>query len=232
MEGYFLLRAGARGSSRDVDSQRIQFEFAEFAANSFAARICCEFGLKFLVLQIWGKFALRISRRRQNDHACAVLSPDEKTWRHGDKLRMQIPRADMSLGSIVQYVSEEWKLTSKNEANIQDGHSRGNHDRRESSELSANSECTRCSAPGRSSSPASSSSHSHASCVGAGNGPWCTCKWAAPTQGSSGQTSATQFKKQPDTSRPGMRRCGSPRDAPPAPNERIFSAPGWCSRQQ
>ena len=153
-------------------------------------------------------------------------------WRHGDKLRMQIPRADMSLGSIVQYVSEEWKLNSKNEANIQDGHSRGNHDRWESSELSANSECTRCSAPGRSSSPASSSSHSHASCVGAGNGPWCTCKWAAPTQGSSGQTSARQFKKQPDTSRPGMRRCGSPRDAPPAPNGRLFSAPGWCSRQQ
>ena len=35
---------------RDADSQRIQFEFAEFAANSFAARIRCEFGLKFTVL--------------------------------------------------------------------------------------------------------------------------------------------------------------------------------------
>ena len=63
---------------RDADSQRIQFEFAEFAANSFAARIRCEFGLKFLVLRIRGEFALRIRRRRQNDHACAVFSPDEK----------------------------------------------------------------------------------------------------------------------------------------------------------
>ena len=63
---------------RDADSQRIQFEFAEFAANSFALRIRCEFGLKFLVLRIRGEFALRIRRRRQNDHACAVFSPDEK----------------------------------------------------------------------------------------------------------------------------------------------------------
>ena len=65
-------------AARDADSQRIQFEFAEFAANSFAARIRCEFGLKFLVLQIRGEFALRIRRRRQNDHACAVFSPDGK----------------------------------------------------------------------------------------------------------------------------------------------------------
>ena len=43
-------------ASRDADSQRIQFEFAEFAANSFAARIRCEFGLKFLVLRIRGEF--------------------------------------------------------------------------------------------------------------------------------------------------------------------------------
>ena len=64
--------------ARDADSQRIQFEFAEFAANSFAARIRCEFGLKFLVLRIRGEFALRIRGRRQNDHACAVFSPDEK----------------------------------------------------------------------------------------------------------------------------------------------------------
>ena len=63
---------------RDADSQRIQFQFAEFAANSFAARIRCEFGLKFTVLRIRGEFALRIRRRRQNDHACAVFSPDEK----------------------------------------------------------------------------------------------------------------------------------------------------------
>ena len=65
-------------AARDAGSQRIQFEFAEFAANSFAARIRCEFGLKFLVLRIRGEFALRIRRRRQNDHACAVFSPDEK----------------------------------------------------------------------------------------------------------------------------------------------------------
>ena len=63
---------------RDADSQRIQFEFAEFAANSFAARIPCEFDLKYLVLRIRGEFAPRIRGRRQNDHACAVFSPDEK----------------------------------------------------------------------------------------------------------------------------------------------------------
>ena len=64
-------------SGRDADSQRIQFEFAEFAANSFAARIRSEFGLKFTVLRIRGEFALRIRRRQPNDHACAVFSPDE-----------------------------------------------------------------------------------------------------------------------------------------------------------
>ena len=69
---------GGEVCSRDADSQRIQFEFAEFAANSFAARIRCEFGLKFLVLRIRGEFALRIRRRRQNNHACAGFSPDEK----------------------------------------------------------------------------------------------------------------------------------------------------------
>ena len=63
-----------RIATRDADLQRIQFEFAEFAANSFAERIRCEFGLKFLVLRLRGKFALRICRRRQNDHACAVFS--------------------------------------------------------------------------------------------------------------------------------------------------------------
>ena len=77
----FAAGGGGRSSpllARDADSQRIQFEFAEFGANSFAARIRCEFGLKFLVLRIRGEFALRIGRRRQNDHACAVCSPDEK----------------------------------------------------------------------------------------------------------------------------------------------------------
>ena len=65
-------------AGRDADSQRIQFGFAEFAANSFAARICCEFSLKFTVLRIRGEFPLRIRGRRQNGHACAVFSPDEK----------------------------------------------------------------------------------------------------------------------------------------------------------
>ena len=68
----------SRVLSRDADSQRIQFEFAELAANSSAAQIRCEFSLKFLVLRIRGKFALRIRGRRQNDHACAVFSPHEK----------------------------------------------------------------------------------------------------------------------------------------------------------
>ena len=68
---------GLSPSRRDADSQRIEFEFAEFAANSFAARIRCEFGLKFTVLRIRGEFALRICRRQQNDHACTVFSPDE-----------------------------------------------------------------------------------------------------------------------------------------------------------
>ena len=78
MPPLFSAQYGPRDPSRDADSQRIQFEFAEFAANSFAARIRCEFGLKFSVLRIRGKFALRIRRRRQKDHACAVFTPDEK----------------------------------------------------------------------------------------------------------------------------------------------------------
>ena len=57
---------------RDADSQRIQFEFAEFAANSFATRIRCEFGVKFRVLRIRGEFGLRI-RRRQAPAAARAL---------------------------------------------------------------------------------------------------------------------------------------------------------------
>ena len=37
-------------AGRDADSHRIQFGFAEFAADSFAARIRCKFSLKFTVL--------------------------------------------------------------------------------------------------------------------------------------------------------------------------------------
>ena len=39
--------------------------------------------------------------------------------------------ARMSLDSIIQYVSVELKLNSKNEVHIKDRHIRGNHDRRE-----------------------------------------------------------------------------------------------------
>ena len=37
----------------------------------------------------------------------------------------------MSLDSIIQYVSVDLKLYSKNEAHIKDRHNHGNHDRRE-----------------------------------------------------------------------------------------------------
>ena len=62
----------AEGRNRDADSQRIQFEFAEFPANSFATRIRCEFGVKFRVLRIQGEFGLRI-RRRQAPAAARAL---------------------------------------------------------------------------------------------------------------------------------------------------------------
>ena len=58
---------------RDADSQRIQFEFAEFAANSVAARIRCKFGVKFRVLRIRGEFGLRIRRRQAPAAARALL---------------------------------------------------------------------------------------------------------------------------------------------------------------
>ena len=51
-----------QATTRDADLQRIQFEFAECAVNSSAARIRCKFGRKFSVLRIRGEFALRIRR--------------------------------------------------------------------------------------------------------------------------------------------------------------------------
>ena len=74
------------------------------------------------------------------------------------------------------------------------------------------------------------SSDSHASSAGAATRPWCTCTWAAPIHGSPGHTTARLSKKQSDTSRPGIRGCGLPRGAPPAPNRRRLSALGWCPR--
>ena len=52
-------------------------------------------------------------------------------WRRGEKLRMRLIPAGMSLDSIVQYVSVELKLNSKNKAHIKDHHGHGNHNRRE-----------------------------------------------------------------------------------------------------
>ena len=59
-------------SDRDADSQRSQLEFAEFAANLFAAQIRHEFGVKFRVLRIRSEFGLRI-RRRQVPAAARAL---------------------------------------------------------------------------------------------------------------------------------------------------------------
>ena len=52
-------------------------------------------------------------------------------WRHGEKLKLQMIPAQMSLPSIIQYMSVEVKLKAKNEAHIKDRHNHGNHDCRE-----------------------------------------------------------------------------------------------------
>ena len=49
--------------------------------------------------------------------------------RRAEKLRMQMIPARTSLDSIVQYVSVELKLNSKNEAHIKDRHGNGNRER-------------------------------------------------------------------------------------------------------
>ena len=46
--------------------------------------------------------------------------------RRGEKLKLQMTPARMSLDSIIQYVSVELKLNSKNEAHIKDRHNHGN----------------------------------------------------------------------------------------------------------
>ena len=58
-----------------------------------------------------------------------LLRLNNVEWRRGEKLRMQMIPARMD--SIVQYVSVELKLNSKNEAHIKDRHGHGNRDRRE-----------------------------------------------------------------------------------------------------
>ena len=65
-----------RAHTRDADSQQTEFEFAEFAANSFAARIRCELGVKFRVLRIRGEFVLRIRRRQAPAAARALLGKE------------------------------------------------------------------------------------------------------------------------------------------------------------
>ena len=51
-------------------------------------------------------------------------------WRRGEKPKLQMIPARMSLDSTIQHVSVELKLNSKNEVHIKERHNRGNHDRR------------------------------------------------------------------------------------------------------
>ena len=60
-----------------------------------------------------------------------LLRLNNVEWRRGEKLKLQMIPARMSLDSIIQYVSVELKLNSENEVHIQDRHNHGNHDRRE-----------------------------------------------------------------------------------------------------
>ena len=60
-----------------------------------------------------------------------LLQLNNVKWRRGEKLKLQMIPARMSLDSIIQYVSVELKLSSKNKPNIKDRRNHGNHDRRE-----------------------------------------------------------------------------------------------------
>ena len=60
-----------------------------------------------------------------------LLRLNNVEWRHGEKLQMQMIPARMSQDSIVQKVSVELKLNSKNEAHIKDCHGDGNRERRD-----------------------------------------------------------------------------------------------------
>ena len=59
-----------------------------------------------------------------------LLRLNNVEWRHGEKLKLQMIPARMSLDSIIQYVSVELKPNSKNEAHLKDRHNHGNDDRR------------------------------------------------------------------------------------------------------
>ena len=60
-----------------------------------------------------------------------LLRLNNVQWRCGGKLKMQMIPARMSLDSIIQYVSVELELNSKNKAHIKDRHNHGNHDLRQ-----------------------------------------------------------------------------------------------------
>ena len=60
-----------------------------------------------------------------------LLRCNNVEWTREEKLRMQMIPARMSLDSIVQYLSVEWKLNSKNGAHIQERHGHASQDRRE-----------------------------------------------------------------------------------------------------
>ena len=60
-----------------------------------------------------------------------LLRLNNVEWRRAEKLRMQMIRARTSLDSIVQCVSVQLKLNSKNEAHIKESHGNGNHERRD-----------------------------------------------------------------------------------------------------
>ena len=60
-----------------------------------------------------------------------MLRLNNVEWRRGEKLRMQMIPARMSLDSKVQYVSVELKPNSENEAHIKVCHGQGNRERRD-----------------------------------------------------------------------------------------------------
>ena len=60
-----------------------------------------------------------------------LLQLGNAKWSCGEKLRMQMIPARMSLDSIVQYVSGELKLNAKNKGIIKDCHGNGNREPRD-----------------------------------------------------------------------------------------------------
>ena len=60
-----------------------------------------------------------------------ALRRNNAKCRRGEKLTIQMIPAGMSLDSIVQHISVELKLNTKNEAHIKDRHGHGNRERRD-----------------------------------------------------------------------------------------------------